>query len=295
MTIETPEALEKYRQAGRILKEVREAAAGRVQKGAKLLDVAEAIEADIVARGAKPAFPVNISLDAEAAHDTPEPDDLRIFQENIVKLDIGVRVDGYIADTAVTVDLTGRNQNLLKASETALEEAIKVVRAGVSTADIGEAIEAAINGFGLKPIYNLTGHGLERFVQHAPPAIPNRRMGQGITLQAGQVIAIEPFATDGVGLVVEGHYAEIFGVIAMKPVRLPWERDMLKAIQAFEGLPFARRWLAGQKRSEKTLDALMRAGIIHAYPVLVEQSGGMVSQAEHTLIVTEDGCEVTTR
>jgi methionyl aminopeptidase len=295
MTIETPEALEKYRQAGRILKEVREAAAGRVQKGAKLLDVAEAIEADIVARGAKPAFPVNISLDAEAAHDTPEPDDLRIFQENIVKLDIGVRVDGYIADTAVTVDLTGRNQNLLKASETALEEAIKVVRAGVSTADIGEAIEAAINGFGLKPIYNLTGHGLERFVQHAPPAIPNRRMGQGITLQAGQVIAIEPFATDGVGLVVEGHYAEIFGIIAMKPVRLPWERDMLKAIQAFEGLPFARRWLAGQKRSEKTLDALMRAGIIHAYPVLVEQSGGMVSQAEHTLIVTEDGCEVTTR
>jgi methionyl aminopeptidase len=120
-------------------------------------------------------------------------------------------------------------------------------------------------------------------------------MGQGTILQANQVIAIEPFATDGVGLVVEGHFAEIFGVTELRPVRLPWERDMLKAIQAFDGLPFARRWLAGQKRSEKTLDALMRAGIVHAYPVLVEQAGGMVSQAEHTLIVTEDGCEVTTR
>jgi methionyl aminopeptidase len=294
MTVETSENLEKYRQAGRILKEVRAAAVERVQKGAKLLDVANAIEADIVARGGKPAFPVNISLDTEAAHDTPEPGDLRVFEDNIVKLDIGVHVDGYIADTAVTVDLSG-NPDLVKASETALEDAIKMVRAGVSTADIGAAIEAAIDGFGFKPIYNLTGHGLERFVQHAPPSIPNRKMGQGIILQAGQVIAIEPFATDGVGIVVEGHFAEIFGLTAMKPVRLPWERDMLKAVQAFNGLPFARRWLADLKRSEKTLDALMRAGVIHAYPVLIEQAGGMVSQAEHTLIVTEDGCEVTTR
>jgi methionyl aminopeptidase len=294
MTIETTETLEKYRQAGRILSEVRETAAGRVQKGAKLFDVAEAIEADIAARGGKPAFPVNISLDAEAAHDTPEPGDLRIFEDNIVKLDIGVHVDGYIADTAITVDLSG-NPDLVKASEKALEEAIKVVKAGASTADIGEVIEATIDGFGFKPIYNLTGHGLERFVQHAAPSIPNRKMGQGTILQANQVIAIEPFATDGVGLVGEGHYAEIFGLTAMKPVRLPWERDMLKAIQAFDGLPFARRWLADQKRSEKTLDALLRAGIIHAYPVLIEQAGGMVSQAEHSLIVTEDGCEVTTR
>ncbi len=295
MTIETPEALEKYRQAGRILKEVREAAVGRVQKGAKLLDVADAIEADIAARGGKPAFPVNISLDTEAAHGSPEPGDLRVFEENVVKLDIGVHVDGYIADTAVTVDLSGKSKDLLKASETALEEAIKLVRAGVSTAEIGAAIEATIDGFGFRPIYNLTGHGLERFVQHAPPSIPNKKMGQGIVLQAGQVIAIEPFATDGVGIVTEGNFAEIFGLIAVKPVRLPWERDMLKAVQSFDGLPFARRWLADMKRSEKTIDALVRAGIIHAYPVLIEQSGGLVSQAEHTLIVTEDGCEVTTR
>jgi Methionine aminopeptidase len=120
-------------------------------------------------------------------------------------------------------------------------------------------------------------------------------MGQGIILQANQVIAIEPFATDGVGIVAEGHFAEIFGLVTVKPVRLPWERDMLNAVQAFDGLPFARRWLADMKRSEKAIDAMVRAGILHAYPVLIEQAGGMVSQAEHTLIVTEDGCEVTTR
>jgi len=294
MTVETPENLEKYRQAGKILCEVRASAASMVKKDALLLDVANAIEADIIARGGRPAFPVNISLDSEAAHDTPEPEDKRAFADNIVKLDIGVHVDGYIADTAFTVDLSG-NPDLLKASEKALEDAIRVVRAGASTADIGAAVEAAIDGFGFKPIYNLTGHGLERFLQHAPPSIPNRKIGQGVILQAGQVIAIEPFATDGIGIVIEGHVAEIFGLSAFRPVRMPLEREMLKAIQAYNGLPFARRWLSGMKRSEKTLDGLIRAGIIHAYPVLVEETGGMVSQAEHTLIVTEDGCEITTR
>jgi methionyl aminopeptidase len=284
----------KYREAGHILKEVREAAVSRVKKGAKMLDVAEAIENDIRAKGGKPAFPVNISLDEEAAHDTPGPDDLRVFEDNIVKLDIGVHVDGYVADTAVTVDLKG-DANLLKASEKALEVAIKVVRAGVTTGEIGEVIEQTITGFDLKPIYNLTGHGLERFVQHAPPAIPNKRIGQGIALKAGQVIAIEPFATDGIGMVGEGELVEIFGVTTLKPVRMPAERDMLKAIQKFEGLPFARRWVADQKRADATLNSLARLGIIHAYPVLVEERGGMVSQAEHTMIVTDDGCEVTTR
>ncbi|CAJ37809.1 type II methionyl aminopeptidase [Methanocella arvoryzae] len=285
--------LDKYREAGRILKEVRLAAVPLVKKGAKMLDVAEAIENDIFKRGGRPAFPVNISLDEEAAHDTPAPGDTRVFEDNIVKLDIGVHVDGYIADTAITVDLKG-DANLVKASEKALEEAIKVVRAGVSTAEIGEVIEQTIEGFDLKPVYNLTGHGLERFVQHAAPSIPNKRIGQGIVLKAGQVIAIEPFATDGIGMVGEGELMEIFGITAVKPVRMPSDRDMLKAIQKFNGLPFARRWVAGQKRADATLNNLMRMGIIHAYPVLVEERGGMVSQAEHTLIVTEDGCEVTT-
>ncbi len=286
--------LNKYREAGRILSEVRRAAVPRVKKGAKMLDVAEAIEADIRAKGGIPAFPVNISLDNEAAHDTPTPDDDRTFEDYIVKLDIGVHVDGYIADTAITVDLKG-DPNLVKASEKALEEAIKIVKAGVSTAEIGEVIEQTITGFGLKPIYNLTGHGLERFVQHSSPSIPNKRIGQGIRLNAGQVIAIEPFATNGIGMVMEGELMEIFIVPAVKPVRMPAERDMLKAIQQFNGLPFARRWVADQKRADATLNSLMRMGIVHSYPVLVEEQGGMVSQAEHTMIVTEDGCEVTTR
>lgn len=291
---ENGDVMEKYREAGRILKEVRDAAAPRVKKGEKLLDVAEAIEADIRAKGGLPAFPVNISLDDEAAHDTPAPDDKRLFEDNIVKLDIGVHIDGYIADTAVTVDLSG-NPDLVKASVKALEEAIKIVKAGVNTAEIGEIIEVTIESFGFKPVYNLTGHGLQRYVQHAPPMVPNKRIGMGQVLNVGQIIAIEPFATNGIGMVKEGELMEIFGQMSSRPVRMPAEREMVKEIQKFNGLPFARRWVSGLKRADLTLNSLGRMNVIHAYPVLVEETGGLVSQAEHTLIVTEDGCEVTTR
>lgn len=286
--------LENYRKAGKILSEVRESAVTKVTKGAKLLDVANSIEADIASKGGKPAFPVNISVNSEAAHDTPSPDDERVFGDDIVKVDIGVHIDGYIADTAVTVDLSG-NPDLVKASRAALDEAIKLVRPGVNTNELGTVIEETINGFGFKPIYNLTGHGLERYVQHAEPAIPNKRIGQGITLEAGQVIAIEPFATNGIGLVVEGSFTEIFGASRIKPVRMPYEREMLKAVQEFNGLPFARRWVSNVKFADKALTSLIRQGIIHSYPVLVEHEHGMVSQAEHTMIITEDGCEITTK
>ncbi|MCD1295153.1 type II methionyl aminopeptidase [Methanocella sp. CWC-04] len=286
--------IEKYRQAGAILSEVRKEAALMVKKDVRILDVAEAIEANIVRKGGKPAFPVNISMNEAAAHDTAAPDDERVFGEDMVKLDIGVHIDGYIADTAITIDLSG-NPDIVKASEAALEEAIKVVKAGVSTEVIGEIIEETITGYGMKPITNLTGHGLDRYVQHAPPPIPNKKISQGHILTAGQVIAIEPFATNGLGLVMEGQSAEIFGVSRVKPVRMPAERDLLKSIEKFQGLPFARRWLSDIKRLDTTLYSLMRQGIIHSYPVLIEHDKGLVSQAEHTMIVTEDGCEVTTR
>ena len=284
---------EKYRKAGAILREVRENSIPRVKKGTKLLDVANAIEAEIVEKGGRPAFPVNISINSEAAHDTPGIGDERVFGDDMVKVDIGVHVDGYIADTAATVDLSG-NPDLVEASRKALEEAMKLVRPGVNTVEIGRVIEETIEGFGFKPVYNLTGHGLERYVQHAEPPIPNKRIGQGVALEEGQVIAIEPFATNGIGIVVEGSFIEIFSVLNMKPVRMPHEREALKAIQQYNGLPFARRWLADIKYIDKSLTSLMRQGIIHGYPVLVEHQHGLVSQAEHTMIVTGDGCERTT-
>ncbi len=292
--LELEPVLEKYRAAGRILAAVRDDAVKMVKEGERLLEVAEFVESAIRERGGEPAFPCNISRNEEAAHATPSIDDSAVFDaEDLVKVDIGVHVDGYIADSAVTVDISGKHAGLVHASESALYEAIKIIHDGVSTVEIGGVIERAIKEAGYKPIVNLSGHGLARYDSHAPPTIPNVRYEHGVILRTGDVIAIEPFATDGSGKVVESGNAEIYSLIKAKPVRMKEAKNLLNTIKKYHALPFARRWLP-QERLNLALRALRNAGILRDYPVLKEEGNGLVSQAEHTVIVKEDGCEVTT-
>lgn len=288
----TDEIIEKYRKAGKILSEVRAEAVKKVTEGASLLAAAEFAENLIREKGGEPAFPVNISRNDEAAHSTPSFNDAAVFGKDIVKLDIGVHIDGYIADTAVTVDLSG-NPKLVKAAESALDEALKFIHAGVNTSDIGGVIEDTISSFGFKPIINLTGHGLAQYIQHAPPAIPNKRMPHGVVLEEGDVVAIEPFATNGAGKIHDAGNAEIYHIVSDRPVRNPAARALLQEIGKYKTLPFAKRWLG--EHVDFAMVQLVRGGIVQPYPILKEINGGLISQAEHTIIVTEDGCEVITR
>ena len=290
----TSEQYEKHREAGEILAEVRDEAAEMVEVGTSHLEVAEWAEDRIRDLGGKPAFPVNISIDEEAAHATPSADDDSVFGEDMVNLDIGVHVDGWLADTAITVDLSG-NPDLKDASAEALDAALETIEAGVSTGEIGAAVEEVIEGYGYNPVVNLTGHGLGHWEQHTAPNIPNREVAQGVELEAGQVVAIEPFATDGGGKVQEGSEEEIFALEREASVRNRQARQALDQItEEFKTLPFATRWL-NTDRAEMALRRLKRQDIVHGYPVLKEDDGCLVSQKEHTVIVTEDGCEVTTR
>jgi len=287
------EKYEKHREAGEILAQVRSETAERVEVGAKQLDVAQYAEERIRELGGEPAFPVNISVDEEAAHATPAAGDDAEFGEEMVNLDIGVHVDGWIADTAITVDLSG-TPDLAEASEEALDAAVEMVEPGVETGDIGAEIESVIDGYGYNPVVNLTGHGLDHYEQHTAPNIPNRAVSQGVELEVGDVVAIEPFATDGTGKVNEGNDEEIFALEREGSVRDRQARQALEQItEEFKTLPFATRWL-DVSRAEMALRRLKMNDIVHGYPVLKEEDGALVSQKEHTVIVTEDGCEVTT-
>ncbi|RBI61660.1 type II methionyl aminopeptidase [halophilic archaeon] len=287
------EKYEKHREAGEILAQVREEAADRVEVGASHLDVAEYAEDRIRELGGKPAFPVNISVDEEAAHATPSLDDEETFGEEMVNLDLGVHVDGWIADTAITVDLSGHDE-LAEASAEALDAALDVVEAGVETGEVGAEIEEVIQGYGFNPVVNLSGHGLDHYEQHTDPNIPNRAVEQGVELQVGDVVAIEPFATDGTGKVTEGADEEIFALEREGSVRNRQARQALDQItDEFRTLPFATRWL-DVSRPEMALRRLKTSSIVHGYPVLKEDEGKLVSQKEHSVIVTEDGCEVFT-
>ncbi|EMA00976.1 methionine aminopeptidase, type II [Haloarcula vallismortis] len=288
------EQYEKCREAGEILAQVRDEAAERVEVGVSHLEIAQWAEDKIRELGGKPAFPVNISIDEEAAHATPERDDDATFGEEMVNLDIGVHVDGWLADTAVTVDLSGQDE-LAEAPAEALDAALDVAGPGVDVGQIGAAVEEVIEGYGYNPVVNLTGHGLGHWEQHTQPNIPNREVAQGATLDVGDVVAIEPFATDGRGKVQEGADEEIFALEREGSVRNRQARQVLEQItEEYRTLPFAARWL-DSPRAEMALRRLKQQDIVHGYPVLKEQDGAYVSQKEHTVIITEDGCEVTTR
>lgn len=283
-----------YREAGAIASAVLRRGRDQVRRGTPIREAVEAIEGMVREAGAGLAFPLNVSVNEDAAHDTAWPGDERVFADNdIVKIDLGVHLDGHIADTATTVDL-GNHQPLVDASVAALERALELARPGVPINQIGAAIESEIQDRGFRPVANLTGHGLGQYQIHTWPTIQNVASGSAAPLEAGTVIAIEPFATTGSGLVAERNHVEIYQQIAVKPVRLPAARRLLEEVRERRGLPFARRFVSAEMR-DVALATLVRAGILHAYPILHDVPGSLVSQAEHTIVLLEDDCIVTTR
>ena len=286
--------LEKYLEAGKSTAQILAESAKEIRVGLSYLELVDIVETRVRESGGDLAFPLNVSLNEDAAHDTASPNDERIFSKgDVIKLDLGVQIDGYIADTATTVDL-GHNHLLLEASKEALESAIHAVKPGVTAGTLGTIIENEIAGRGYRPVANLTGHGLDRYVVHRDPSIPNIAINGGTVLEEGMVFAIEPFATTGSGRVGEKTRVEIYSQIADKPVRISSARAAMDKIRTRQGLPFSRRWLQDRKM-ELALPSLVRSQILHAYPVLADIPGSLVSQHEHTLIVTADGCIVTTR
>ena len=287
------EIADSYREAGKIAAKILAFGSEVVKVGARYLDVVEEVEGRVIAEDAGLAFPLNISLNEDAAHDTASPGDDRIFfQGDLVKLDLGVHLEGYIADTAITIDL-GSHESLVKASREALASAIALVRPGVTIGELGSAVQYEIESLGYRPIVNLTGHGLERYTVHMPPNVPNIGIPGGAQLVEDMVFAIEPFASTGTGHVSEKRRIEIYSQVSMRPVRLASARRIIDTISDRHGMPFARRWL-GKERLDIALSNLYRNGVLHAYPVLADIQGSFVSQHEHTLIVTADGCIVTT-
>jgi methionyl aminopeptidase len=289
------DVLEKYGQARKISDAVVLYARPLVKEGAAALDIAEKIEAKIKALGGGIAFPVNVSINENAAHYTPAAGDtLQLKHDDLVKIDVGVHMDGYIWDRAFTVCVGQSTHPLIDAAEKALEEALKLIKPGTKVMEISEIVDATITKLGFNPVRNLCGHGLEQYTQHAALSIPNGRNTIRQELQPGQAVAMEVFATDGVGWIRDSQPVEIFGYVQDKPARL-WEaRRVLEAARdAYSGLPFAKRWLFALKpqmtaiKLDMAIDQLLATGALRSYPVLREESGGKVAQAEETVILAD--------
>jgi len=294
------EALEKWREAGRIASDCREWAREQVRPGVRLRDILEGVEARMRERGAEPAFPAQTSRNHIAAHYcSPPADETRYEEGDCVKVDFGVHVDGYVADTAATFDLSsdGRWGTLIKASSDALAAAIELLRPDLPVREIGAAVESTITGAGFEPVRNLTGHGLDRWKVHTAPQIPNYAERSNTKIKGGSVVAIEPFSSTGRGMIHERGKAEVFMMVRPPSRAKGLDRDVLKAIESWRGLPIARRYFTefDEEAVETTIAKLVKQGALIRFPPLVEDEGVMIAQTEHSLYVGPDGVEVLTR
>lgn len=295
MTTDDNQEREKIIKAGKIAGTLRREVLSKLVVGAKFLEIADFVEGRTQELGGKPAFPVNISVNNIAAHYTPTADDSSVLVDgDLVKMDIGVHVDGYPADTAVSASVgkSEENEMLIEAAEAALHAAIGIAKPGCRLGAISRAIQDEIEKRKFKPIANLTGHSMMQWVLHAGTSIHNVETPGTGTLQAGMLVAIEPFSTTGSGHVEEGGPSQIFRLVSSSGVRLPQARELIEtAYESYKTLPFAGRWLPAKLRF--LLPMLVNQRCLHNYPILKERAG-KVAQAEHTLLVGEKEVEVLT-
>jgi len=292
---------EKILKAGKISAQVKKYARSIIKKDMPLLEIAEKIDARIAELGAKPAFPVNLSINNIAAHYTPSYDD-KTLAHGLMKVDIGIHVDGWVSDSAFSIDFENSDENkkIIEASKNALENVKKLLKSNpvgtVTTGMIGKTVQETIESLGLSPIANLSGHSIEHYLVHAGLTIPNVNNKSTEVLGNG-LYAVEPFATNGNGKIHDGKPSGIYMLISEKNIRSPIARDVLKyIIEEYNTLPFCSRWLV-KKFGTKALFGIKQLeenGNLHNYAQLIESSGGIVSQAEHTFFLDDSGVIVTT-
>jgi len=293
--------IEDYVKAGKIAGEVRENVRQKDWIGSTLEEICEYVESEIIKRGAKCAFPVNTSLNEVAAHYTAEPNDPKtVSDSDLVKIDLGVQINGYIADTAVTVNYDPQYDSQVQAAENALQAAMSMIKVGVKSKDVGRKIQNTIMDMGFKPIANLSGHSLDQYTIHAGKTVPNMWSIGSFDFSENEAYACEPFVTakNGLGFVRNGKIKNIFALASRKRTKDD-EADKVQEYiwNNFNMLPFALRWLLKEweeKEARRLLDILIKKKVVKAYAILVEASGKTVAQAEHTFIPTQTGVTVTT-
>ena len=292
---------EQYKTSGRITREVKALVPAEVRPGVSFLEVCDFVRREIEARGGRLAFPTGIGVNQVTAHYAPQDGDQSVFREDdLVKVDFGVHVDGYVTDTSVSTTLNPDYNLLLEATQRALEAAIEAAGRETRTGEIGRVIHHEAARFGFKTIENLTGHTVDRYVVHAGKSIPNLYMSGMQELRRGDVFAIEPFLTFGsaAGFVVDAPSKTIFSVVARKKTGTPELDEFAEKVWAErKTLPFTPRWYAsdyGKGKLDATISKLVAKKILRAYPTLVEASGSPVAQFEPTMALADGGLVLLT-
>ncbi len=294
-------ALESYQKAGKIAKEALERAKSKTQLGVKVIELITDTEDFVLKQGGFIGFPMNVSINNVAAHYTSGIRDMTEFEEGmIVKLDLGVHVNGYVADTATTVSFSKNPalENICTASEKSMQAAIDMLKVGAQTNDIGKKINEVIKSYKYQPIRDLSGHSLDRWTVHGSKQIPLIPQPTGQAVEEGDVFAVETFSSTGEG---QTHPLQIGNIFQLALRHVPKIRNQAAKqlvgfiIKNYKTLPFSQRsWAKEIMVPRFALNELISTGVLMEYKVLSDVKGSFVSQSEKTVYVHKDSVEILT-
>lgn len=323
-SIEKPaEMIYDLRRAAECHKIVRRNIQEYVKPGLKLLDICERVENNVVEvfgrndMSAGIAFPTGMSVNNVIAHQTCDSGDPRVLGvDDLLKLDFGTHVNGYIIDSAFSVAFNEEYQPLLDAAQDAVWTAIKMSGVDASIYDISKGIKEVIESYEvtikgktypLKPIRDLGGHSIGRYRVHSDQIILcapyESEEYKGSRMREGQY-AIECFPSSGSGKMfksrskVTDHYMASGEVLDNYRGKLKTIQGVYNWIKKNRGtLAFTPRWLEkdgvkGYKIGLNEFSRRVNPPIITEYPPLEDIPGSYVSQYEHTIYVHENGTEV---
>lgn len=315
--------LTEYRQGAEVHRQVRQWAQKNIKPGMTLTEIAEGIEdgvrhltghlgleeGDNLKGGM--GFPTGLSLNHCAAHYTPNAGNKMVLQqEDVMKVDFGVHINGRIVDSAFTVAFDHKYDPLLQAVKEATNTGIKEAGIDVRMSDIGAAIQEVMESYEVqldgqthqvKCIRNLNGHNINQFEIHGGKSVPIVKGSDQTKMEEGETFAIETFGSTGKGYVRDdmetSHYAK--RVDAPKvALRVSSAKTLLNSItKNFGTLPFCRRYLdrLGNDKYLLGLNNLVQSGIVEAYPPLCDVKGSYTAQFEHTILLRPTVKEVISR
>ncbi|PMB64650.1 Methionine aminopeptidase 2-1 [Beauveria bassiana] len=323
--LDDAEFINNYRKSAEIHRQVRHWVQETVKPGHTLTEIAVGIEDGVRAllgnQCLEPGaslrsglgFPTGLSLNHCVAHYTPNPGqkDVVLQHDDVMKVDFGVQINGWIVDSAFTLAFNPMYDDLLAAVKDATNTGIKTAGIDVRICDVSAAIqetmesyEVEIRGkvYPVKPVRNLCGHDIKQYHIHGKKMIPFIKNSDVTKMEEGEVFAIETFGSTGRGYTREenGIYGYGLNDDAPSHVHFPLSsaNRVFKTVKEnFGTLVFARRYLdrLGVDRYVAGLNCLVANGILEAYAPLVDIAGSYSAQFEHTILLRERHKEVISR
>lgn len=310
--------LECFRRAAEVHRKARKWAKDHAKPGIKLIDFVRQIEnrsLDMLGGGHTGlAFPCGVSINECAAHYTPLEGDERVLKQgDVMKVDFGTHVNGYLIDSAFTIHFDDKFDPLANASHEATNNAIKAAGVDARLDEIGELVEETIKSYEVeidgkvykcKPVRNLSGHQVGRYHVHAGKSVPLCRGSEPEKMLEGEMYAIETFASTGNGYVNDSgecsHWmlSETGAHVMPSSIRQASAKKLLSQIQSQCGtLAFSQRWFSdkGFENVDSPMRLLLQKGIVDDYPPLSDVHNSYVSQFEHTIAIKASGVEVLSR